>query len=119
MVIDAARFADDQANRDDLIGWIKAEGGDCYACHAHADSILGIMIGTLEGSMLAAPGDYIIKGVKGEFYPCKPDIFCATYEREYKTGECRRCGTIYPIMESQFCPQHGYCLAKCCTHEQP
>jgi len=37
-------------------------------------------IHTLEGTMLANPGDYIIKGVKGEFYPCKPDIFEATYE---------------------------------------
>lgn len=40
----------------------------------------GIVIQTLEGSMLASPGDWIIKGVKGEFYPCKPDIFAATYE---------------------------------------
>lgn len=40
----------------------------------------GINIKTLEGTMLASPGDWIIKGVKGEFYPCKPDIFDATYE---------------------------------------
>ena len=40
----------------------------------------GWYIGTLEGKMLAAPGDWIIKGVKGELYPCKPDIFEATYE---------------------------------------
>ena len=39
-----------------------------------------IGISTLEGEMQAKPGDYIIKGVKGEFYPCKPDIFEATYE---------------------------------------
>lgn len=35
---------------------------------------------TLEGVMRADPGDWIIRGVKGEFYPCKPDIFAATYE---------------------------------------
>lgn len=40
----------------------------------------GIMIPTLEGTMEAAPGDWIIKGVNGEFYPCKPDIFEKTYE---------------------------------------
>lgn len=40
----------------------------------------GLEIPTLEGVMLADRGDYIIKGVKGEFYPCKPDIFEATYE---------------------------------------
>lgn len=39
-----------------------------------------ILINTLEGVMKAMPGDYIIKGVKGEVYPCKPDIFEATYE---------------------------------------
>ena len=36
---------------------------------------------TLEGTMCAGPGDWIIKGVQGEFYPCKPDIFEATYEK--------------------------------------
>ena len=35
---------------------------------------------TLEGAMTAQPGDWIIKGVKGELYPCKPDIFEMTYE---------------------------------------
>lgn len=39
-----------------------------------------IEIETLEGIMKASFGDFIIKGVKGEFYPCKPDIFQATYE---------------------------------------
>lgn len=40
-----------------------------------------VKIETLEGIMTANLGDYIIKGVKGEFYPCKPDIFEATYDR--------------------------------------
>lgn len=40
----------------------------------------GLHIHTLEGTHHASIGDYIIKGVKGEFYPCKPDIFNATYE---------------------------------------
>lgn len=39
-----------------------------------------IEIRTLEGTMAALPGDWIIQGVQGEFYPCKPDIFEATYE---------------------------------------
>lgn len=42
---------------------------------------VGIYIETLEGEMRADPNDWIIRGVKGEFYPCKPDIFAATYER--------------------------------------
>ena len=40
----------------------------------------GIIIPTLEGNMVANTGDWIIKGVNGEFYPCKPDIFEKTYE---------------------------------------
>ena len=40
-----------------------------------------LFIETLEGMMCANVGDYIIKGVKGELYPCKPDIFDQTYER--------------------------------------
>lgn len=39
-----------------------------------------LIIHTLEGAMRASPNDWIIRGIKGEFYPCKPDIFAATYE---------------------------------------
>lgn len=45
------------------------------------ERLVGINIPTLEGTMRASEGDYVIKGVKGEFYPCKPDIFEATYEQ--------------------------------------
>lgn len=41
----------------------------------------GLWIMTLEGQMNASKNDYIIKGVKGEFYPCKPDIFELTYDK--------------------------------------
>lgn len=47
----------------------------------HYEGGEGIYIPTLEGSMFASPDDWIIMGVKGEFYPCKPDVFDATYER--------------------------------------
>jgi hypothetical protein len=39
-----------------------------------------MLVNTLEGTMAANPGDYIIKGLYGEFYPCKPDIFEKSYE---------------------------------------
>ena len=39
-----------------------------------------LKISTLEGDHIVSPGDWVIKGVAGEFYPCKPDIFAATYE---------------------------------------
>jgi len=47
---------------------VDGPGGRCVQIH------------TLEGVMLASPGDWVIRGVKGELYPCKPDIFLATYE---------------------------------------
>ena len=46
-----------------------------------------LQIPTLEGLMVANQGDWIIKGVKGELYPCKPDIFEATYEPVQPQGE--------------------------------
>lgn len=52
--------------------------GEGRPLHDMGDGKIGIH--TLEGVMEASPGDWIIKGVKGEFYPCKPDIFEQTYE---------------------------------------
>ena len=43
--------------------------------------LFSLKINTLEGEMTDNPKDFIIKGVKGEFYPCKPDIFEATYDK--------------------------------------
>jgi hypothetical protein len=50
------------------------------------NTVSELIITTLEGNMTANIGDYIIKGVKGEFYPCKPDIFEMTYH-EVLSGE--------------------------------
>ena len=49
-------------------------------CGEQGPPYIELTIPTLEGSHVARHGDWIIKGVKGEFYPCKPDIFAATYE---------------------------------------
>ena len=57
-------------------------GIDTRALSAHSldNKVWYWRIGTLEGSYLVCPNDFIICGIKGEFYPCKPDIFEATYE---------------------------------------
>lgn len=47
----------------------------------HEDPDGNIIVNTLEGAMRACAGDWIIKGVAGEFYPCKADIFARTYEQ--------------------------------------
>lgn len=48
--------------------------------------LVDIAIDTLEGTMRVDYGDYIIKGIQGEFYPCKPDIFEQTYEEVIEDG---------------------------------
>ena len=53
------------------------------------DGIMGYSINTLEGNMLIGDGDYVIKGVKGEFYPCKEDIFKMTYDDGIDESEKR------------------------------
>jgi hypothetical protein len=66
-----------------IITWIESNGGqaDYYAVDGEdGKRERFIAIETLEGVMKASPGDYIIQGVQGEFYPCKPDIFTQTYE---------------------------------------
>ncbi|HEY0108084.1 MAG TPA: hypothetical protein VGB67_00565 [Fibrella sp.] len=52
----------------------------CPKLYANEGAASGMYIETLEGDMQVTAGDYIIKGIQGEFYPCKPDIFEATYE---------------------------------------
>ena len=58
---------------------IKEFIGEAYT--ASPDHLGQVGIQTLEGTMWADDGDYIIRGVQGEVYPCKPDIFEQTYER--------------------------------------
>jgi hypothetical protein len=67
----------------DIIGpHNPARASDEYSDHCgELGQYIEFNIPTLEGVHLAKHGDWIIKGVKGEFYPCKPDVFAATYER--------------------------------------
>lgn len=58
--------------------YIRASGDNFYIDHDKVDG--GLVILTLEGEHIASIGDYIIKGVLGEYYPCKPDAFELTYE---------------------------------------
>lgn len=63
------------------VPWIEAAAGETLTFNFIIDDPRGqVEIETLEGVMVASPEDWIIKGIKGELYPCKPDIFEATYE---------------------------------------
>ena len=69
VIVQAMKYTGD--NISNLGAW------SCGAVEYPDDALI---VRTLEGTMIAEIGDYIIKGIKGEFYPCKPDIFEATYE---------------------------------------
>ena len=77
VVIEAVQYTD---SRKEVLGFIYPEMSEDTL-----DSIekmnLPVVIETLEGDMTVSEGDFVIKGVQGEFYPCKPDIFEATYEK--------------------------------------
>jgi len=74
VVIEAVMFT--EQSRIDIEYWIADNHGRSLF---NAQALM-MSIQTLEGWITAQLGDYIIKGVKGEFYPCKPDIFALTYE---------------------------------------
>ena len=71
-----------------IIEAIQWTGNNTDECMTFCPPIMGetykadgnLKIPTLEGKMICSTNDWIIKGVKGEFYPCKPDIFHQTYE---------------------------------------
>lgn len=80
--IEAIKY--DGKNVDDCIKFIEKGQVVCWKkkeVFPYSKPEIKIMIETLEGFMKARPGDYIIRGVNGEYYPCKPDIFEKTYEK--------------------------------------
>ncbi len=85
--IEAMQWDGTAAGATPIIDWALSNGGSVtYRCDGPGgcpgtEGSHYLVIETLEGSMLASPGDFIIRGVANEFYPCKPDIFAATYER--------------------------------------
>jgi hypothetical protein len=76
VVVEAIRFTGfDGGNGDEVARWIHEQGVEVTVEGRE------IQISTLEGPIWARPGDWIIRGVDGELYPCKPHIFRQTYER--------------------------------------
>lgn len=65
------------ANADVIARWVLEASGRGVNAWVERH---GVVIRTLEGDMLASLGDYVVRGVEGEFYPVKPSIFATTYE---------------------------------------
>lgn len=81
VVIEAMLFDGSVGSLDAIFQWLGGDYGVKAELRDTPTQKRGMLaIETLEGWMGAMPGDYIIKGVKDEFYPCKPDIFAATYD---------------------------------------
>ncbi len=76
VVIEAMQFVGGPDSAATVQAWMGNEAGR----HIYDIDMDCLVIHTLEGKMDARVGDWIIRGVKGELYPCKPDIFDATYE---------------------------------------
>lgn len=80
VTIMAVRFDGSTTHASAIQHWIAT--GDYINPGLRTADMRNLEIETLEGVMTAQPGDYIIRGVEGEFYPCKPGIFAQTYEAE-------------------------------------
>ena len=80
VVIEAVQFIDRPESIGELADFVNESCELKNAKDSKGYDIAELHIKTLEGVMIARDGDWVIKGIKGEFYPCKPDIFEATYE---------------------------------------
>ena len=83
---------------EDIVKWIHAHGHKCRVALVDGKDV--IIVATLEGDMIASVGDYVIQGIAGEFYPCKPSIF----ERKYELvdWEKQRDGDMWPEKRRQY-----------------
>ena len=79
--IEAVQFDGTRASCNAIAKWQMGRPYTAPLPSKQKKGAFNMEIITLEGAMIARPGDWIIKGVNGEFYPCKPDIFEKTYER--------------------------------------
>jgi hypothetical protein len=80
VVIDAKRFTHESIAGGNLFRFEDGSTAHDFVVYRNSDDKVCLQIKTLEGTLTASIGDWIIRGVNGEFYPCKPDIFDKTYE---------------------------------------
>lgn len=80
VVIEAKQWDGTVDSAMEIIAWASLRKGRIHYRKETDDYYAHLIVHTLEGDMQCRENDYIIKGVQGEFYPCKPDIFQATYD---------------------------------------
>ena len=80
VVIDAIQWDGTKSGKNRITDAFPSIRTSSQSGSLFKDELYEWTIATLEGSHIVSKGDFVIKGVKGEFYPCKPDIFELTYE---------------------------------------
>lgn len=108
VTIEAIQFTDSDERVQELIEFAREN----FTPHGDLEHYTYAVIKTLEGDHRADIGDYIIKGVQGEFYSCKPDIFNTTYEAVEEEGE--KCDTECIYNCGNECPA----ASGCAGHEE-
>lgn len=88
VVIEAMQWDGTSEGATPILHWVHSHGERIkYRCNREwscsgREEDHHLIIDTLEGQMRADPGDWVIRGVQGEFYSCKPSIFATTYDQE-------------------------------------
>lgn len=112
VVIEAFRWTGGIDQKEDPEWIVDAIRNGTVFFGEKADGARDMFIETLEGTHKALPGDYIVRGVKGELYPCKPDIFEATYEKAAGNDPAEGNGEVknyvgVKIVQAEPCVQDG------------
>ncbi len=80
VIINAIQFNGSSTHANQIKSWMNGQSEEPCCDGVHTRDVIYLPIETPEGCVRALPNDWIIKGINGEFYPCKPDIFAKTYE---------------------------------------
>jgi len=130
VVIEAMQFDGLKASAEAICAWANwgenaREDGDpnvdyTYMTGDPAEVIDDMLCNTLEGVLNVSPGDWIIRGVSGEFYPCKPDVFALTYEPvEPVEPACSECGGAGKRLSTNFDGDPFVPCPACAVPESP
>ena len=109
VVIEAYKYQAELGNNR-LVNWLALHGANIKGWIFHDGEIT---IPTLEGDMKVSDGDFIIRGLKGEYYPCKPDIFEMKYEETEPFAQ--ECQITVPTYERPTC-RGSFIFGSACGH---
>ena len=92
--VEAMQYDGTRESGECLYRWSSGAVDWATVCHGEPWPTPALNVATLEGLMTVSPDDWVIRGVAGEFYPCKPGIFAATYTEVAPESDGARCVTV-------------------------